>query len=256
MPHSSLSNIKPENYAQWLKKPTTERLLAIEASWLRAWVQQLYGFQLAYTGIDHDPKFLNHSRTQHCFKLGFDWGGGEISRDAVIEEDAWPIADESLDVVILQHSLDFSRQPHHLLREACRTVVPSGYVLIVGFNPISLWGGWRWLRTFSAQLPWITRPLASSRLIDWLTLLDLKVEQVFHCAHLWPLTLGTDSLSRRVDRVMAGTSWLPANAYLIVARKTVTGITPIRLKKRMRYNFSFGLPVTAAVQRPIELDLN
>lgn len=242
----SLNAIKPEVYRQWLSSAATQRLLAIEASWLRGWVKQLHGYHLAYTGIDPTPKFLRFSRTRHCFKLGFPWSRGVVLSDAYVRDDEWPLADESLDVVILQHSLDMSRNPHQLLREASRTLVPGGYVIILGFNPYGIWGGWRWLRSFSSKLPWIMRPLSSRRLTDWLTLLDLHVEQTTRCAHLWPLFLGSEPITRQVDRVLAGTPWLPANAYLLVARKTVAGFTPIRQDKRRYQRVSYGLPAVAA----------
>lgn len=242
----SLNAIKPEAYQQWLTTATAQRLFAIEASWLRGWVKQFYGHHLAYTGIDPTPKFLRFSRTRHCFKLGFPWACDVAEHDAYARDDEWPLANESLDVIILQHTLDMSRNPHQLLREVSRTLVPGGYVVILGFNPYGFWGGWRWLRSFSSKMPWITRPLSRRRLLDWLTLLDLHVEQTTGCAHLWPVFLGSEPITRQVDRVLAGTPWLPANAYLVVARKTIAGFTPIRQNRRQYRRVNYGLPVAAA----------
>lgn len=242
----SLNAIKPEAYQSWLQLDSTQRLLALESSWLGAWVRQLHGHHLAYTGIDSTPKFLRFSRTRHNFKLGFPWSQGIASNNALCKDDEWPLADESLDVIILQHSLDFSRNPHQLLREASRALVPGGYLLIINFNPISWWGGWRWLNSFSSKLPWITRPISSGRLIDWLTLLDMQVEQSFKCAHLWPASVGSEKINRQIDRVLAGNNWLPSNAYLIVARKTIAGFTPIRQLKSRPVKVNYGLPVAIA----------
>lgn len=242
----TLNAIKPETYKHWLAQAAMQRLLAIEASWLRSWVKQLYGYHLAYTGIDSDPRFLQYSRTRHSFKMGFTWSQGAAQNDVHAKDDEWPLADESLDVIILQHSLDLSRNPHQLLREASRTLVPGGYIIILGFNPYGIWGAWRWLHSFSSKLPWVTRPLSSRRVHDWLTLLDLHVEQSTRCAHLWPVFLGSEAVTRQIDRVLAGTSWLPANAYLIVARKTIAGFTPIRQNKKRYRQINYGLPIAAA----------
>lgn len=246
MPSLSLNNIKPDAYNRWLLEPSMQRLCALEASWLRSWVKQLHGHHLAYTGIDPTPRFLRFSRTRHCFKLGFPWSMGATASDVYARDEEWPFSDESLDVIIMQHSLDMSRQPHQLLREANRTLVAGGYIIIMGFNPYGLWGGWRWLHSFSPRLPWITRPLSSQRLQDWLTLLDLKTEQVYRCGHLWPTFLGAEPVTRQVDRVLAGTQWLPANLYLLVARKTIAGLTPIRQQRSRYQQASFGLPVAVA----------
>lgn len=254
MAHTIPHNIKPEQFSAWLRLDSTQRLLALEANWLKSWIKQLYGCHLAYVGIDPQPRFLNDSRTSHQFRLSLPWAYQVSEYDAQIEEDAWPLADESLDVIILQHSLDMSSHPQRLVKEASRCLVPNGYLIVVGFNPYSFWGGWRWLRTFSSKLPWITRPVSVGRLSDWLTLLDLKVEQVFNCAHLWPAKIGPEHLIRRVDRVLAGTDWLPANAYLMVARKTVAGLTPIRMQQKPLMKNNFSMPIAAAgMLEPIEM---
>lgn len=247
-------NIKPEHYAAWLKLDSTQRLLALEASWLKSWIKQLYGCHLAYVGVDPKPRFLNYSRTSHQYRLSLPWAYQVAEYEARMDGDAWPLDDESLDVVVLQHSLDVSSQPQRLIKEASRCLVPNGYLIVVGFNPYSFWGGWRWLRTFSSKLPWISRPVPVSRLKDWLILLDLKVEQVFNCAHLWPIKVGPEHLMQRVDRVLAGINWLPANAYLIVARKTVAGLTPIRMQQKPLIKNNFAMPVAAAeVLEPIKM---
>ena len=243
------SRIKPEIYQRWLLRPATQRLLALEAGWLRDWVSQLHGCHLLYSGIDAEPRFLQRSRLQHSFRMGLPWARGVVDPQGEMADGAWPFADESLDVVVLQHSLDMSHRPHQMIREAARTVMPNGYLIVVGFNPYSWWGGMRWLRTFSTELPWLTHPVSESRLRDWLLLLDFRVEQVSPVAHAWPLNIISESVSRRIDRVLAGTRWLPANAYVLVARKTVAGLTPIRPRRWQLAEAGFGLatPVASSV---------
>lgn len=239
--------IQPEQYEAWLKLASTERLLVLEAGWLRYWVKQLHGCNLLYAGIDPHPKFLKSSRARHVFRSGLPWSFGHSPAQMLMDDEAWPFADASLDVVVLQHAIDFSAQPHQLLREATRTLIPGGYIVMIGFNPLSLWGGWRWLRTFSSKLPWLTQPVSPNRLQDWLTLLDMKIEQRSACGHLWPLSLGFERMNRRVDRVLMG-SVLPACLNLIVARKTVAGMTPIRFRMRPLIDNGFALPVATATQ--------
>ncbi|QQD21420.1 methyltransferase domain-containing protein [Oceanospirillaceae bacterium ASx5O] len=242
----TVSRIKPEEFQRWLQQPATQRLLALQAGWLRDRVAGLHGCHLLYCGIDPQPRFLQRARIRHSFRLGLPWSAGCAEVDARIQDDAWPLPDESVDVVILQHSLDLSRRPHQLIREAVRCLVPEGYLLITGFNPYSPWGGWRWLRNFSTRLPWVSRPVAPARLQDWLTLLDLRLEEQFPCAHWWPLSAGSEQLSRRVDRVLAGSQLLPAACYLMVARKTVAGVTPIRPRRWYFSEHPFAMPVPAA----------
>ena len=51
-----------------------------------------------------------------------------------------PFASASLDLVVLPHVLEFLPDPHQMLREVERVLIPEGQVVIAGFNPLSLWG--------------------------------------------------------------------------------------------------------------------
>jgi SAM-dependent methyltransferase len=51
-----------------------------------------------------------------------------------------PFASQSLDLVVLPHVLEFAAEPHQVLREVERVLIPEGQVIICGFNPASLWG--------------------------------------------------------------------------------------------------------------------
>jgi ubiquinone/menaquinone biosynthesis C-methylase UbiE len=53
---------------------------------------------------------------------------------------ALPFAANSLDLVVLPHTLELSLDPHATLREVERVLVPEGRVVISGLNPASLWG--------------------------------------------------------------------------------------------------------------------
>jgi len=46
-----------------------------------------------------------------------------------------PFAEQSLDLVVMPHTLEFSRDPHSCLREVERVLVPDGRGVICGFNP-------------------------------------------------------------------------------------------------------------------------
>ena len=100
--------------------------------------------------------------------------------------DALPFPNQSLDLVVLPHALELSRDPHLTLREVERVLVPEGRVMILGFNPASMWGLRQRLgRARSAvglggrgslYLPRAGEFLGYWRLRDWLRLLSFEVE--------------------------------------------------------------------------------
>ena len=157
-----------------VSRKDTQRLMALEGSWLEERVSHLRGRHLLYAGVDSDPKFLSRSRADHTFRVGLPWQRGLVDCQTQIDNTRWPFPDEALDVVVLQHALDMTNRPHQLVREATRSLVSGGYLVVVGFNPYSTWGGVRWLRTMSTELPWVSNPVAPLRLSDWLMLLDFR----------------------------------------------------------------------------------
>lgn len=236
--------IKSDVYESWVGSDQARRLLAMEGGWLRDALSGLHGRHLLYAGIDDTPRFLGHVRLVHTFRMGLAWQRN-MAASARMMEDHWPLADESTDVVVLQHALDLSGRPHQMVREAARVLVPSGYMVIVGFAPYSLMGLMRAGMAFSTRMPWVVNSLSAARLKDWLTLLDFRVESVMPVAHVWPLKVAPESVSRRIDRVLAGATWLPANAYILLARKTVAGMTPISPRRWQLPVTDFGFAASA-----------
>ena len=54
--------------------------------------------------------------------------------------EAMPFESESIDLVVMPHALEVSEDPHALLREVYRILIPGGRVILTGFNLMSLWG--------------------------------------------------------------------------------------------------------------------
>ena len=50
-----------------------------------------------------------------------------------------PLSSESVDTVILPHSLNFHAHPHGVLREVYRVLRGEWRLIITGFNPLSIW---------------------------------------------------------------------------------------------------------------------
>ncbi|HIG37239.1 MAG TPA: methyltransferase domain-containing protein [Oceanospirillaceae bacterium] len=103
---------------------------------------------------------------------------------ALMDPHQLPLANDAIDLVIMQHVLDISDNPHGVLREASRIVQAGGRLVVTGFNPYGVWGLWRWLR-LRGGVPWRANFLAQSRVKDWLTLLnfgDFDSKPVYDCS--------------------------------------------------------------------------
>lgn len=132
--------------------------------------------------------------------------------DLWLDSRAWPWQADSLDLVVLPHTLERSADPHACLREVERVLIPEGQVLITGLNPMSLWG-----RQGSSLI-------AYRRLRDWLRLLGFEV-QVSRFGG-WTPALGSERWMQRLSWMDAvGQRWCPilGGVYLLMATKRVHG---------------------------------
>lgn len=154
---------------QWLNSPQGRYILHWEMQQLDEVVADIFGFnalQLGFAQCD----FLRTNRMALRACLGP--GEGVDLRCTV---SALPIASQSVDLVILPHVLEFADDPHQVLREVERILIPEGQVIILGFNPFSLWG----LRRLAGRrnaFPWQGQYLSALRIKDWLKLLAFELE--------------------------------------------------------------------------------
>jgi len=81
--------------------------------------------------------FMRHARTQR--KALIDESGVD-GPSAIGQLHCLPVATESVDCVLLPHTLDFSDRRHEILREVDRVLTPHGHVVILGFKTGGLWG--------------------------------------------------------------------------------------------------------------------
>ncbi|MDO6462146.1 methyltransferase domain-containing protein [Granulosicoccaceae sp. 1_MG-2023] len=86
-----------------------------------------------------------------------------------------PIAGDTMNLVLLPHTLDFCENPHQALREADRVLRADGHLVIVGFNPHSLWGLRHLLGGWRGQIPWNGEFYSRWRVSEWLSVLSFRV---------------------------------------------------------------------------------
>jgi SAM-dependent methyltransferase len=175
---------------------------------------------------------------------GFSWVRGVPNR--------LPIAGDSVDVLVLPHTLEFYASPHEILREADRVLIPEGKLLVVGFNPWSPWGlGWN-LRHWQRKLPAPISLISPRRLHDWLSLLGFRVEVTQSMMYRPPLR--QRKLMARLDMLERfGERWWPhaAGVYLIEATKRVSTLTPIKPHWSLRRSLLGGRAIEPSTHVPL-----
>lgn len=206
----------------WLESARGKRLLALEEREMERVLPDLFGRHILQIGNwGGGQRLLSAADMLHRAVLGT---LGDADAQAVTRPEALSILSKSVDAVLLPHTLEFSPSPHILLREVDRILTDRGRVLILGFNPWSVWGLRRRLGLNYRAFPSGARFHGTSRLGDWLELLDFEVTEVrrFGAGFPWaqPRTVGGPfSISGLVNPMM--------EAYLIVAKKRVIPLTHV-----------------------------
>jgi len=205
------------NLKEWLGTPRGLQMMRWERDVLARLWTRFYGHSALLIGSwgEHMPVFPERWRVE---TVGHD---PELHCAALTDLRALPLLDSSADLVILRHSLAFAPSPHQLLREADRVLSQRGQLVILGLSPWSLWGLGSRLPLRRVQLPEGLHMLGKARLIDWLHLLDFRVEEQGHYGPDLPLWAHRLQLEGVIQP-----------GYFIQARKQRTPVRPLWATQR------------------------
>jgi len=196
-------------------------VLSCEQSLFDTTVANIFGFNAVQLGMPN-VDLLRNSRISYRLIAAANGGALHCNFDQL------PLASNSVDLLLLPHVLEFAKNPHQTLRDAVRTLVPEGHMIISGFNPVSLWGA-RYLFGRREDLPWNGRFISLMRMKDWLALLDLEVVAGRMACYAPPLK--NQKWLAKLDWMnRAGDRWWPmmGGTYFLVAKKRVAGMRLIR----------------------------
>ena len=247
--------------SDWLKTPAGCYVLQWEQAHLDTAVADLFGFHALQLGLP-ELDALRNNRMPHRWvatERAAPASGASVKPDTETDAagtaapartaialhcdfDALPFDSNSLDLVVLPHALETARDPHLALREVERVLVPEGRVVVVGFNPASLWGlrqglgRWRGYITGGTRHP-LFLPRAGDfmryrRLRDWLRLLSFEVEDGRFGCYRAPVA-SMKWLARCAWMERVGDRWWPVfgAVYFVVAVKRVRGMRLVGLAR-------------------------
>ena len=208
---------------KWYREKSAGQRLGRQLSdLLGAQLEQVFGYHMLVTGGDIGLDFGGISKTQRVFRLTSKLTSDIDEQSVVGFSSELPLATDSVDALILCHTLDASPVPHHVLRECQRVLVPNGHLFIINFNPTSVWGlanmARRALRWHAGNL----RAVSSKRLRDWLSLLGFSYADPQYLVTLAPQgDRRTGRILNRLDHWLSSHNAPTGCVYMIHARKRV-----------------------------------
>jgi len=217
--------------SDFLRQPAGQYVLAWEQRQLDAVVADIFGYHAMQLGLPElNALRENRMPLRFCASdrlLDAEQSKGHSQVAVVTHFEELPFASQSIDLVVMPHVLEFADEPHQVLREVDRVLVPEGQVVITGFNPASLWGARQSLCRIGASpyLPRAGQFIGLPRIKDWLKLLSFEVNRGrFGCYAPWVRT--EKWLARWSFLEKVGDRWWPVlgSLYMLVAIKRVRGM--------------------------------
>ena len=204
---------------EWLQTAQGRYVMHWEMDRIDALVVDLFGYNALQLGLPQ-LDLLAHNRIP-LRQVAGESGAVDVRCD--LRE--LPFSANSIDLVVMPHVLEFHDDPHQILREVERVLIPDGQLIISAFNPLSLWGLRRRLPQCPAGFPHEGNYISVLRLKDWLQLLSFEVDRGHFGCYAPPFR--HDSWFKRWHFLeAAGDRWwsFAGGVYLLRAVKRVRGM--------------------------------
>jgi hypothetical protein len=150
-----------------------------------------------------------------------------------------PLQCESVDMIILPHLLEFDAYRFQTMREVERVLKPEGSVVILNFNPWSIWVRYQYLWDKRLADSWGGHFIRRSRVIDWLKLLNFEVTMVSQ--------FNLDSIHTTHAKFAPSFS-LSTTSYAVKAIKRRYNLIPLSPIKALSPRLAIANPTIASLQ--------
>ena len=229
-----------QEWHQWLRQPSGNYIRAWEQNLLDTLTVDIFGFNAVQIGMPQ-MDCLAASRMPKKWLSNDTIIANSPRKIALLHDFAeLPFDSQSIDLVVLPHVLEFAREPHQVLREVERVLIPEGRLIICGFNATSLWGARQAIGRMAGRyyLPRSGDFISLSRLKDWLKLLNMEVDRGHFGGYAPPID--SEKWLQRFHFIEGvGERWWPymGAVYVVQAIKRVKGmhlIGPVWKQKKLR----------------------
>ncbi len=226
---------------QWADIPAGAKLQQAESNIINDRLQYCFGQHLIKVGrlssaiqtpsslIDHQINLVSSIDVNESFGL-------------VTEFDEIAIQSNSIDAIIVNHVIEYCADPHQVLRELHRILLPNGNMVISIFNPFSFLLFYKFLPGGQYHNFKHGRFFSVGRIKDWMDLLGFEVvdEQKLFFSKLGQEseTLDASTWPKIVKSVLP---WC-AGVTVLTVKKREWPLTPIR--PRLRYKTVFNPSVS------------
>lgn len=213
---------------------------------LSAWYQEPLGCELAFQEIELLQQILPNLAGDYLLQIGNSDLLNTIETKRIRQRltvtesfspntiqsiyTALPFFDDSVDVIVLPHLLETIPNPQTVLSEAWRVLERDGHLIILGFNPWSLWG-LRRLFSKHNSFPWQYSFHSSEKWRKQIIQMKGTVKQINHIFFRPPINRSLFlNQTRWLDKALQLIFPSAGGAYILWAQKRTTPLTPLKSK--------------------------
>ena len=215
----------------WYQTPRGKLLKGLEADYLQKSItvscQQII---LQIGGLGWESDFIDCTLYKNYTVLDAKGQGGDETRKIQARAFCLPVQSDSIDMIILPHLLEFDTHRFQTMREVERVLKPEGLLVVLNFNPWSLWVRYQYLWDKKMADSWGGHFISRSRILDWLKLLNFEatVSSEFNM----------DSIKSKQGKFIANGHSFFSTAYAVKAIKRRYNIIPLTPVKNANPNLA------------------
>ncbi len=215
----------------WYQTPRGKLLKDLEAEYLKKSItvsckQNI----LQIGGLGWESEFIDCSLYKSYTVLDAKGLGCDKAQKIQSKAYCLPLRTDSMDMIIVPHLLEFDTHRFQTMREIERVLKPEGLLVILNFNPWSLWVRYQFLWDKKMADSWGGHFISRARVLDWLKLLNFEVSMSSE--------FKLDSISSKQGKLIKYGHTFFFTAYGIKAIKRRYNIIPLTPIKNMNTRLS------------------
>jgi SAM-dependent methyltransferase len=225
----------------WYQTPRGKLLKELEADYLeRAITVSCQQIILQIGGLGWENEFIDCTLYKNYTILDAKGLGCDGARKICAKAYCLPLQSDSVDMIIVPHLLEFDTHRFQTVREMERVLKPEGLLVVLNFNPWSLWVRYQYLWDKKMADSWGGHFISRSRILDWLRLLNFEVtvSSEFHL----------DSVDSKQGKSIVYGQSLFSTAYAIKAIKRRYNIIPLTPVKNENSRLVLANSLNSSVQ--------
>lgn len=204
----------------WYQTPRGKLLQQLEAEYLqRSITVSCQQNILQIGGLGWENEFIDCTLYKNFTVLDAKNLGCDQARKIQAKSYSLPLQSNSVDMIIIPHLLEFDAFRFQTMREVERILKPEGILVVLNFNPWSLWVRYQYLWDKKMADSWGGHFISRSRILDWLKLLNFEV--------IVSSEFNLDTVKSTYDKMITRGHSFTSTAYAIKAIKRRYNLIPL-----------------------------